>query len=130
MIEQFVYDKISQDETLQELLDAGSDGLHIYPSAVPTGIEADALLTFTVITTRDRFPNIEARSVQFGIFTKTHTAGNQIATALAALFNDNQRQTDDGVKVVYSIRESESDLGFDFDDKYYQREATYGFKMR
>lgn len=130
MIEQFVYDKISQDETLQELISAGSDGLHLYPSVVPTGIESDAMITFTLITTRDAFPAIEARSVQFNIFTKTHTAGATIAAALADLFNDNKLQDEDGVKVVYSIRESESDLGFNYDDGYYQREATYGFKMR
>lgn len=130
MLEQFIYDKISQDETLQELLSAGSDGIYLYPNVVPTGIESDAMVTFTLIGTRDAFPAVQARSVQFNIFTKTHTTGATIAAALAALFNDNQRQSDDGVKVVYSNRESESDLGFNYDDKYYQREATYGFKIR
>ena len=130
MIEQFVYDAISQDETLQALLSAGSDGIHLYPSSVPTGIEAEAMVTFTLIGTRDRYPEIEARSVQFSIFTKTHTGGATIAAALASIFNDDNRRTEDGVKVVKSMRESESDLGYDYDDKYYQREATYGFIMR
>lgn len=130
MIEQFVYDRITQDETLQALLSAGSDGFYLYPNVVPQGIEADSIVTFTLIITRDIFPAIEARSVQFNIFTKTHTTGATIAAALAAIFNDNKLQTEDGFKVVYSIRESESDLGFNYDDKYYQREATYGFKIR
>lgn len=130
MLEQFVYDRISQDATLQGLLDAGGGNMHLYPTVVPRGIDADDLLTFTLIGTRDAFPAVEARSVQFNIFTKTHTAGANIAKALADLFNDDQRKTKDGVQVVYSIRESESDLGFNYDDKYYQREATYGFKMR
>jgi len=130
MIEQFIYDSISQDETLQELLSAGSDGINLFPSVVPQSIEADSVVTFTLIVTTDAFPAIQARSVQFNIFTKTHTAGATIAAALADLFNDNKLQTQDGVKVVYSIRESESDLGFNYDDKYYQREATYSFKIR
>ncbi len=130
MIEQFIYDSIEQDETLQELLSAGSDGLHLYPTAVPRGIDGDNMVTFTLITTFDNFPAIQSRNVQFSIFTKTHTDGAIIAAALADLFNDNQRKTEDGVQVVYSIRASESNLGFDYDDNTYQREATYSFKMR
>lgn len=130
MIEDFVYDRITQDETLQELLSAGSDGMHLYPTAVPTGIEAEAMITFTLIGTRDRYPEVESRSVQFNIFSKTHTKGNEVASALASLFNDDNLRTADGVKVVKSMRESESDLGYDYDDKYYQREATYRFTMR
>lgn len=130
MLEQFIYDRISQDETLQDYLSAGSDGINLYPGVVPAGVEDDMIVTFTLITTRDSFPAVLSRSVQFNIFTKTHTDGVVIAQALADLFNDNKLQTEDGVKVVYSIRESESDLGFNYDDKYYQREATYAFKMR
>jgi len=130
MLEQFVYDRISQDSALQTLLDAGSAGLHLYPTVIPRGVSFDRAVAFTLIITTDAFPAVESRTVQFNIFTKTHTDGANVAKALGDLFNDDQRKTEGGVKVVYSIRESESDLGFNYDDGIYQREATYSFKMR
>lgn len=130
MIEQYVYDRITEDETLQTLLSAGSDGLHLYPTVVPRGIDADRIVTFTLITTGDAFPTIQSRNVQFNIFTKTHMDGATIAAALANLFQEDHLHTEGGVKVVFSQRVSESDLGYNFDDTVYQREATYSFRIR
>lgn len=130
MIEQYVYDRITEDLTLQTLLSAGSDGLHLYPTVVPRGIDGDRIVTFTLITTNDGFPAIESRNVQFNIFTKTHTDGATIAAALADLFNQDHLQTEGGVKVVFSQRVSESDLGFNYNDNNYQREATFSFRIR
>lgn len=130
MLEQFIFNKISEDETLAELLSAGSDGVHLYPGVIPRDIEFDEAVTFTLITTNDGFPVIHSRNIQFNIFGKSHQAVATIAQALSDLFNDNNNQTSDGVEVVYSIRASESDLGYNFDDGLYQREATYYFKLR
>ena len=132
MLEQYIYDKITNDETLQELLAAGSDSFHVYPNVIPRSVNFEQALTFTLIITRDVYPGYVSRDVQFNIFAKTHAKTVQIANALANLFNEDNNQNEDGVKVVYSQRHSESDLGFDFDEgeNYYQREATYYFKMR
>ena len=130
MLEQYIFNKISTDSTLQTLLNDGSGGVLLYPSVVPKGIDADAMVTFTRIGTSDVYPAAQSAVVQFNIFAKTHTAISTIAQALSDLFNEDNHQTDGGIQIVYSQRRSESDLGYDYDDKLYQREATYYFKIR
>lgn len=132
MIEQYIYNMITGDDTLAELLAIGSDDYHLYPNVIPRGIEFDKAVTFTLITTNDAYPAINSVSVQFNIFAKTHSATAQIAKALSDLFNGDNHQSSGGVDVIYSQRQSESDLGFNFDENenMYQREATYYFKIR
>lgn len=130
MIEQYVYNKISEDETLAELLSAGSDGIHLYPGVIPRDIEFDEAVTFTLIITNDAFPVIQSRNIQFNIFGKTHSKVASIAQAISNIFNDDNNKTDGSISVVYSIRSSETDLGYNFDDGLYQRECTYYFKIK
>lgn len=130
MIEQYVYNKITEDTTLQGLLSDGSGGYHVYPAVMPRGLEPNNILTFTRIITTDVYPASESVSIQFNIFSKSHTQTVAITTALANLFNEDNHQIDGGTEVVFSIRKSESDLGKDYDDGYYQREATYYFKIK
>ena len=131
MIEQYVYDKIEEDETLQELLSAGSDGIHLYPGAVERGVEFERAVTFTLINTGDAFPTIQSRFVQFNIFAKRHSETAEIADALANLFNEDNNNSSDGVDVVFSIRQGENDLGRELDEEvYFQRQVTYKFIMR
>jgi hypothetical protein len=130
MIEQYIFNRITGDTTLQSLLSAGGGKYNLYPDVVPAGVVFDRAVTFTVILTADVFPATESREVQFNIFTKKTSERNAIAQAIANLFNDDNNQTSGGVNVVYSIRRSESDLGYNYDDKLYQREATYYFKIR
>lgn len=131
MIEQYVFNKITADPTLQALLTDGAGGYHLYPAVVPRGVETSNMLTFTRIGTTDVYPASESVNVQFNIFTKAHGQAVAIAEALSNLMNeDNNQPLTGGTAVVYSQRKSESDLGFDFDDKLYQREATYYFKLR
>jgi len=130
MIEQYVYNRITQDAALQALLSAGGGKYHIYPAVVPTGVTFTKAVTFTTIITTDAFPAIESRNVQFNIFAGTHSDAVAIAKALSDVFNDDNNQLEGGQAVVYSIRKSESDLGYNFDDKLYQREATYYFKLK
>lgn len=131
MIEQYIFNKVTADPTLQALLTDGAGGYHVYPTVVPRGIDTLNLLTFTRVGTTDVYPASESVDIQFNIFTKAHLKSVEIAQALAALFNeDNNQPLDGGTAVVYSQRKSESDLGFDYDDKEYQREATYYFKLR
>ena len=129
MIEQYIYNLISADATLTSLLTENTE-LRLYPEVVPSGIEFNTAVTFTLITTSDTFPTIQSRNVQFNIFTRTHTIGAQIADALADLFNEDHLKTSGGIGVVYSQRVSESGLGYDYDDKHYHREATYTFKIK
>lgn len=130
MIEQYIYNKITEDETLQTLLAAGSDDFYLYPNVVPRGVEFSKAVTFTLIITNDVYPAIKSVNVQFSIFSKSHVEAVQIAEALSALFNEDNNQSSGEVAVVYSQRKSESDLGFNYDDQLYQREATYYFKLR
>lgn len=130
MLEQYIYNLITADPTLQALLTNGEAGYHLYPAVVPRGVEFTKAVTFSLITTVDSFPTIQSKSYQFGIFSKSHTEAVQISQALAALFNGDNLKTSGGAEVVFSIRVSETDLGFDYDDTLYQREATYNFKLR
>lgn len=131
MIEQYIYNKITQDETLQTLLSAGSDDYHIYPGVIPRGInDFTGAVTFTLLITTDVYPASKSVTVQFNIFTQTHSNAVAICQALEDLFNESNNQTDGSLDIVFSQRKSESDLGFDFDDSLYQREATYYFKLR
>ena len=131
MIEQYIFNKVTADPTLQGLLTDGAGGYHVYPTVVPRGIETTNILTFTRVGTTDVYPAAQSVDIQFNIFTKVHGQSVAIAEALSALFNeDNNQPLDGGTAVVYSQRKSDSDLGFDFDDKEYQREATYYFKLR
>lgn len=129
-IEQYIYDRITDDEALQELLLVGSDEFHLYPGVVPEGVEFEQAVTFTNIITTDVYPALESRNVQFNIFTRQHSKAVEICQALAAIFNEDNNRTEGNVSVVFSLRKSESDLGYDRDDGIYQREATYYFKMR
>lgn len=131
MIEQYVYDKIEEDETLQELLSAGSDGLHLYPGQVERGLIFDRAVTFTLVNTGDAFPAIQSRYVQFNIFAKIHSETAEIANALANLFNQDNNNSNDEVDVVFSIRQGENDLGRELDEEvYFQRQVTYKFILR
>lgn len=130
MIEQFIFDKVTSDPTLQTLLFAGTGKYHLYPAVIPRGISFDKAATFTKIITNDAFPAIQSVDIQFNIFAKSHADTVAISKALSDLFNDNRNQTSGGVSVYYSIRSSESDLGYDFDEKLYQRESTYNYKLR
>ena len=130
MIEQYIYNRITQDDTLQTLLDAGGGDTHLYPAVVPRGVEFERAVTFTLIGTYDEYPTINSVTVQFNIFAASHTETAQIAAAIEDLFNEDNRQQGGDVDVIFSIRKSESDLGFDYDSKIYHREATYYFKLR
>ncbi len=132
-MEQYIYNKIVNDETLAGLLDLGEENIAVYPTVVPRGVEFDQAMTFTTIFTNDAFPNITSVNIQFNIFAKTHAKVGEISRGLKALFhqieNDSVEEVDD-VNIVFATRFSESDLGFNFDDKLYQRESTYLFKLR
>lgn len=130
MIEQYVFNKISGDSTLSTLLTKDSV-LHLYPSVVPRGVDTfDNAVTFTTISVVDVYPASKSVNVQFNIFSKEHIKSAQIAQALSDLFNEDNHQKDGGVDMVFSIRKSESDLGFNFDTNIFQRETTYYFKLR
>lgn len=129
MIEQYVFNKIQADTTLNTLL-TKSSVLNLYPSVVPRSAVFDNAIAFSVISTVDVFPASKSVNVQFNIFSKEHIKSAEIAQALSDLFNDDNRQQDGGVDMIFSIRKSESDLGFNFDTNIFQREATYYFKMR
>lgn len=132
MIEQYIYNKITEDETLQELLNAGSDDFYLYPGVIPRGEENfDVAVTFTLITSTDVYPASKSVNIQFNIFGAVHADVAEVAQALETLFNEDNNQSDGGVGVVYSQRVSESDLGKSLDNEaLYQREATYYFKLR
>ena len=130
MIEQYVYNLIVADAALQALLTNGAGGYNVFPTAVPRELSANKMLTFTSISSFDRYPNIKSVNVQFNVFATVHLDAVAICTALANIFNEDNNHTSGGINVVFSIRQSESDLGYDFDEKQYQRQATYYFKIR
>jgi len=131
MIEQYIFNKITADITLQGLLTDGNGGYNLYPLVVPRSLTFTKAVTFTTVATNDVFPNVNSVTVQFNIFTKTHTDAVLISKAIANLFNGDNNQLDAGnIAVVYSERASESDLGFDFDETIYHRESSYYFKIR
>ena len=129
-MEQYIYNLISLDSTLSTLLDDGNGGVHLYPGVVPRGIDIETAVTFSLITTNDRYPKINSKNYQFNIFAKTHAEITAIADALFNVFDEDNNNSSAGKHVVYSSRVSETDLGYDFDDETYQRESTYYFKTR
>lgn len=129
MIEQYIFNRITGNSTLQSLLSAGGGKYHVYPDVVPNGIDFDRAITFTLLITNDVFPAVESRTVQFNIFAKTAADRHAIGAALADLFNDDNLQTSGGTSVIYSKRQSESSLGYSYDTKLFQGEATYYFKV-
>lgn len=130
MIEQYIYNRISQDETLATLLENVEGGVHLYPAVVPRGANASSAMTFTQIGSTDAYPNVTSVNIQFNIFSTKHSQVAAMAKALADIFNEDHLQTEGGTSVVFSQRQSESDLGFDYNEKEYQRQSTYYFKLR
>lgn len=130
MIEQYVYNLIVADATLQTLLDNGNGGYHLYPTVVPKTINTDIAVTFSLISTVDAYPTVKSVQIQFNIFAPTHQEVVEIAQALNNLLNEDNHKSSGGVNVIYSQRSSEADLGYNFDDKVFQRQATYYFKLR
>ncbi len=105
----------------------------LYPDVIPRGVDGfDQAVTFTTILTTDVFPASRSSNVQFNIFSKKHSDAVAVCQALSDLFNEdnNNKDEDSKVEVVFSMRKSESDLGFNYDDNLFQREATYYFKLR
>lgn len=129
-IEDYIYNKITSDPTLQNLLDDGESSFLLYPNVVPKGIDIDHAVTFTLITSGTAYPSIKSANIQFNIFAKTHTKTAEIASALYDLFNGLENQVLVDLGIIYSQRVSESDIGFNYDDGFYQRETTYYFKIR
>lgn len=131
MLEQYIYNKITEDPTLQTLLSAGSDDFFLYPLVIPRGVDVfDRAVTFTTILKTDVYPASKSSNIQFNIFAKKHADVVAVSEALSNLFNEDNNNSNNGVDIVFSIRKSESDLDFNFDDGLYQREATYYFKIR
>lgn len=130
MIEQYVYNLIVADTTLQTLLDNGNGGYHLYPTVVPKTINTDIAVTFSLISTVDAYPTVKSVQIQFNIFAPTHQEVVEMAQALNNLLNEDNHKSSGGVNVIYSQRSSEADLGYNFDDKVFQRQATYYFKLR
>lgn len=132
MIEQYIYNRITQDETLQELLTAGSDGFHIYPNKVPRGTEFQQGVTFSRVGGGFVYPNLETILIQFSIFARTHAKLGEVSSAIANIFNEDHNQTSGDISIVYSQKQgNEFDLPSDLDDpNYYQRSVTYLFKIR
>lgn len=128
-MENYIYNKIKEDTTLANLLANGSK-FHIYPGVIPRGIKFSQAITHSLINSTDAYPKISSQNIQFNIFAKKHKKIVEVANALANLFNEDNLQTEAGVQVVFSIRKSETDLGYDYDEKIYQREASYYFKLR
>lgn len=129
MIEQYVYNRINADTTLSNYLADGSGGIHLYPGVIPETKQFESAVAFSLLNSTDNYPNVRSKTVQFNIFSDTHTRCNEISSALADLFNGDTLKTDGGVKVVYSERDSETDLGKDYDTELYQRETSYYFKI-
>lgn len=132
MIEQYIYNKITEDETLQELLSAGSDGFHIYPTKVPRGVEFAQGVAFSRVGGGFVYPNLETITVQFSIFARTHTKLAEVAQAISNVFNEDHYQTSGDITIVYSQKQgNEFDMPSDLDDpNYYQRTVTYLFKIK
>lgn len=142
MIEQYIYNRIVADSTLQTLLGKSGGGVHLYPLAVPKGINLDlvfenndkGVVSFSLITTGDGYPDIKSRNVQFNVFSSKHSLTVEICDALSNIFNEDNNQKSGGVGVVYSQRISEGDIGFEFDENddngVYQRETSFYFKVR
>lgn len=132
MIEQYVYNLITGDTTLQTLLSAGGGKYHLYPNKVNRGIDFDKGVTFTQIGGNDTFPKATSVLIQFNIFAKKHSDLGNISKALADIFNGDNNRSSGGVDVVYSQRQGgESDIPTSLDDpNFYQRSVTYYFKLR
>lgn len=132
MIEQYIYTKITTDIALQALLTNGAGGFYVYPGVIPRSVENfDTAIAFSLISTRDVYPVSKSVNVQFNIFGTSHSKVAEVANALNNLFNGDNLQTVGSLKMVYSQRVSESDLGKTLDNEaLYQREATYYFKTR
>lgn len=132
MIEQYIYTKITADIALQALLTNGAGGFYVYPGVIPRSVENfDTAIAFSLISTRDVYPVSKSVNVQFNIFGTSHSKVAEVANALNNLFNGDNLQTVGSLKMVYSQRVSESDLGKTLDNEaLYQREATYYFKTR
>ncbi len=132
MIEQYIYNLITGDTALQELLHKGSDDFYLYPGVIPRGEDNFTVaVAFSLITTKDVYPVSKSVTVQFNIFGTTHVVTANVAKALSDLFNEDNRQNSGGVQMVFSQRVSEGDLGKALDNEaLYQREATYYFKLR
>lgn len=129
MIEQYIFNLISANSPLSTLLTKNSV-LNLYPAVIPRGVDFDNAVTFSTIITTDVYPASKSVQVQFNIFTKEHIKAVQVAQALSDLFNEDNHQSSGGVDMVFSIRKSEADIGFNYDTNIYQREATYYFKIR
>lgn len=129
MIEQYLYNLITGDSTLQGYLTNGGGGYHVYPGVVPKDLTFNSAVAINLIGSSDTYPNAVSKVVQFNIFAKTHTRANEIAVALSDLFNGDHLQTSGGVKLVFSKRESEVDLGYDYDVELFQRNVSYYFKL-
>lgn len=128
-IKQFIFDTITGYAPLAEDLSDGSGGYNLFPGAVPRGIDPDKVITYSIIGTTDVYPALVSFDVQFSIFARTDTEAQAIAKLLGEVYNDSKNRVSGENAVLYSIRRSQSDLPYDYNNKTYQIEATYYFKL-
>lgn len=128
-IEDHIYARIIDDPALQALLTDGNGGFNVFSPVIPRGITFTKAVAFSYILSRSRFPNANSIDVQFNIFSTKHQDTIAIATALADLFHQDHGKEEEGVFVVYSQKQTETDLGLNYDDNLYQRSISYYFKV-
>ena len=90
MIEQYVYDKVTADPTLQGLITDGAGGYRLYPDVVPRGTTIENAITFTNIITTDVYPAVESRTIQFNIFSQNNSAleAGNLLESLKTMFDN------------------------------------------
>jgi hypothetical protein len=132
MIEQYIFNKITGNTTLQTLLSAGGGKYHVYPNKVPRPIEFEQGITFSRLGGGSGYPKVKSQIIQFSIFARTHAKLGDISEALYDLFDEKNNDSSGGVDVVYSQRQgAENDLESSLDDpNYYMRVVSYYFKLR
>jgi|SRR5690606_16139252 len=129
-MEQYLFERITNNVVLQALLQKSGGGYNVYVLNIPTGISFTRAIRITTINTITRFPAINAVNVQIDIFAERHSDTVKIANALYDMFNMETNVSGTDVNIVYSQRVDESDIDYDEDDKLYHRQATYYFKIR
>lgn len=119
MLEQAIFNEITQDVTLGGKLDAGGGRFHVYPLHVPEGVLPERAITYNEIDQSLTYPLVRSSLFQISCFAKTFAEAEAMADDIDRIFNDRSEDMLGGVQGVKYVKFQGRSSLFDTDAKLY-----------
>ena len=104
MLEEAIYNAITQDATLGAKLNAGGGKFNLYPLRLPEGVSPAQGMTYTEIDQSLTYPLVRTSLFQFNCVANSFALARGMADDLDRIFNDESEFLLGGVKGVKYVK--------------------------